>query len=227
MKLKRILCAALLLALGLTMFGACGNSKKPENADEPSSLSEYSNPYLDALPVAGNWGGYEWVVIKKEDTRQLCITKEIIEVRRFHEAEATVSWAESDLRAYLNGEFYETVFKADKSKNAVRPLSVNNANKSVNFPNDNAGIGSTATKDSVFLLSYEEAETCFLSDAARVAAYDGRSQIWWLRSPGDHLNYYANVDGIGQVCYSSSNLQAEGFGVRPATWIPRTAEYSK
>jgi len=221
MKLKHILCIMLLLALGLTMFSACGSAETP---DDPSSLPAFSNPYLDALPVAGNWGGYEWVVIKQEDGRQLCITKEIIEVRKFHEEETPVSWAKSDLRAYLNDEFYESVFKADKSKNAVRPLPTSNANGSIDFPNGVTGTGSAATKDSVFLLSYEEAEACFISDAARTAAYDGYGQNWWLRSPGDYLNNFANVDGIGQVLYSSSNVHTEGLGVRPAIWISRPAD---
>jgi|GEM_PF-2896243 len=223
MKLKQILCIAVLFALALTMFGACGSSKTPKNSGD-SSLPEYSNPYLDALPVAGNWGGYEWVVIKKEEGRLLCITKEIIEVRRFHDTEEPVSWAESDLRAYLNGEFFENTFSADKSKNAVQPLLTEHTNGSVDFPNGSTGTGSEPTEDSVFLLSYEEAEDCFISDAARVAAYDSYGQIWWLRSPGDYLNNFANVDGIGQVCYSSSNFHADGLGVRPAIWIPRPAE---
>ena len=221
MKLKHILCAAVLLALGLTVFSACGNSKDDGG---PSSLPTFSNPYLDALPVAGNWGGHEWVVIKKEGTRQLCITKEIIEVRRFHDTEEPVSWAESDLRAYLNGEFRMATFVVTDSKVTVLPLLTSNTNGSVTFSNSSTGTGSEPTEDSVFLLSYEEAESCFLSDTARAAAYGGVAQIWWLRSPGDHLNGFANVDGIGQVCYSSSNLQAEGFGVRPAIWIPLSAD---
>ena len=227
MKRKHIVCVVLLLALSLALFSACRSS----DSGEPSSPPAYSNPYLDSLPVAGNWGGYEWVVLKKEETRWLCITKEIIESRKFHEVETPVSWEECDLRAYLNGEFFEDTFgTVVGNETPAQIILTDNTNESVAFPNGSTGNGSAPTRDYVFLLSYEEAEAYFPDDAARVAAYHvGKDEVsaapiryaqhWWLRSPGDYLNDFANVDGIGQVCYSQSNIHTEGLGLRPAIWV--------
>jgi len=186
---------------------------------EPATMEQRGktlNIYLDKLPVAGDWGGYDWVVLAKEDGRWLCITKDIVEMRKFHETETTVSWAESGLRAYLNGEFLKTTFGTSGDRDRV--LLSENKNDSVTFPNGNTGIGGEATQDYVFLLSYEEAEKYFPNDLVRAAKYDGQAQFWWLRSPGDYLNKFANVDAIGQVCYSGGNVHTGGLGVRPAVW---------
>jgi hypothetical protein len=191
------------LAFGLALLGGCGNAPK-------------QNKFLNQLPVQGHWGGYEWVVLKKEPGRWLCITKDIVEIRQFNNAETAVSWEKSDLRAYLNGEFLEKTFGT--SGDRARVLPAKNENPAVTFPNGNTSIGGAATEDDVFLLSYEEALKYFPSDAARVATWQGQAQYWWLRSPGDYTNEFACVDGQGQVCYSSGNAHLGGLGVRPAIW---------
>jgi len=220
MKLRRIICFATILVLCLTLLGGCGDSPQTGGTD-----MTVHNTYLDGLAVAGNWGGYDWVVLREEDGRLLCITRDIIEFRKFHETETPVSWADCDLRAYLNGEFFDRTFSAGGRE---RVLLTENDNGDVAFPNGNVGIGSEATQDYVFLLSYTEAEKCFPNKDARVAGFTGQIGIseynneaynWWLRSPGDYLNDFANVDGIGQVCYSQSNVHTGGLGVRPAVWI--------
>ena len=184
----------------------------------PAQRGKTLNIYLDKLPLAGEWGGYEWVVIAKENGRWLCVTKDIVKIRKFHEAETLVSWADSDLRAHLNGEFLEYCFGDPDSGDRARVCLTENENNAVTFSNGNKSIGSAATQDYVFLLSYEEAEQYFPNDLVRTAKYNGQTQNWWLRSPGDHLNEFANVDGIGQVCYSASNIHTGGLGVRPAIW---------
>ena len=139
-------------------------------------------------------------------------------MRKFNEAETPVSWADSDLRAWLNGEFLEACFGGPDSGDRARVLLTENENSAVTFPNGNTSISSAATEDYVFLLSYEQAEKYFPNDLVRTAKYDGQARNWWLRSPGDYLNEYADVDGIGQVCYGSGNVHLGGFGVRPAIW---------
>ncbi|MCL2494526.1 MAG: DUF6273 domain-containing protein [Oscillospiraceae bacterium] len=211
-KLLAIL-GALIVAAGAAAggyyLGAQSQQKAPDDKDS-------GNAFLDSLPVQGDWGGYEWVVLKKEPGRWLCMTKEIVEVRKFHEAETPVSWADSGLRAYLNGAFLEEAFGTSGDRDRV--LLTENSNGSVTFPNGNTGVDSADTQDYVFLLSYEEAEAYFPDSAARVAMYNGQARHWWLRSPGDYVNEFANVDGTGQVNYSASDIHTEGLGVRPAIW---------
>ncbi|MCL2507995.1 MAG: DUF6273 domain-containing protein [Oscillospiraceae bacterium] len=203
---------AVIFVFCLTLLISCGKPPPPDTFDESA------NTYLDGLPVQGDWGGYEWVVLKKENGRWLCITKDIIELRKFHDSEESVSWADSDLRAYLNGEFLERCFGMPGDGDRERVNPVKNSNEGIIFQNGNISIGSAATEDYVFLLSYEEAEEYFPSAAARAAKYNGQAQNWWLRSPGNYLNEFANVDSIGQVCYSESNIHTERLGVRPAIW---------
>ena len=42
---------------------------------------------------------------------------------------------------------------------------------------------------------------------------------WWLRSPGRHSTYAANVTFYGSVSLSGSNVVLENYGVRPALQI--------
>jgi hypothetical protein len=209
MKIKQFISAVMILLLGTTVLASCG-----KGSGSQFQAAQAANFNLDKLPIAGNWGGYEWVVLEKVANRSLCITKDIIEIRKFNETEAAVSWEESDLRAYLNGEFYDKMFDGN-----VSVLLVRNNNSDVIFSNGKVGIGSAETDDRVFLLSYNEAKMYFPNDTYRIATYNGQPQYWWLRSPGDYLTDFANVDTIGQVCYSQSNVHTSGLGVRPVICV--------
>jgi hypothetical protein len=153
-----------------------------------------------------------------------------------------ITWANSDLRAYLNNEFYDTLSSETKAR-IIETQVVTNDNPEYGTP------GGADTIDKIFLLSIEEAEAYFSDDITRAAYayhqstragspwYDGR---WWLRSPGYvssgglgvgftyiayHVAYVSgeegiiNVMGTGAHDYTNDGVLTYNSGVRPAFWI--------
>lgn len=87
------------------------------------------------------------------------------------------------------------------------------------------------TKDRVFLLSIEEAESFFSSDEERIAkATDFAVQngtktdsagncIWWLRTSGIDSKRFAVVSNAGYIYEIGSYADFDDRGIRPAMWI--------
>lgn len=155
----------------------------------------------------------KWIVMKNEGNQVLLLSKYVLDAKPYNEELEDVTWETSDIRQWLNNEFYTTAFnKTEKAKIQTSLIK--------NEYND--------TEDKVFLLSEKEAETLFSNDAERIANPTGYAEksgvyvnekkvaVWWLRSPGydggsaAEVGYGGWVDGIGGGVSSSDG------GVRPA-----------
>ena len=180
------------------------------------------------------WGSYEqnndrldgsepieWVILHSEEGRILLISKYGLDRRKYHEELEGVSWADSDLRAWLNDEFLYDAFT--------------NAEQSYLFETTTVTLGSVDCLDKVFLLSEEEAElyqslipTLKVSEYAIHQGAREREPYWWLRSPWDAYGSpnmeYANV------CYSDNSsitmyhVDTTQIAVRPCIWIETRSE---
>lgn len=137
----------------------------------------------------------EWYVVSVEDDRALLLSRYVLEQRRFDANPG--GWDTSEIREWLNGEFYETSFSENEKELIIESF------------------------DNVFLLSTSE----FLSLPNEIRSCTDRAgvqHLWWLRSPGSHSRNAGFVDLSGNVLkngfvvnyHNSSNL-----GVRPAIWI--------
>ncbi|MFD2033969.1 DUF6273 domain-containing protein [Belliella marina] len=62
------------------------------------------------------FGNYSWLILELEDNRKLIVTKDIIELRWYHTIFVDVTWAESEIRRYLNTDFYGTFNQNEKEK---------------------------------------------------------------------------------------------------------------
>ena len=51
------------------------------------------------------FGIYKWVVLDSKGDRILIITESIIEIHWYHNAFSDITWADCELRNYLNNEF--------------------------------------------------------------------------------------------------------------------------
>ena len=155
----------------------------------------------------------KWIVMKNEGNQVLLLSKYVLDAKPYNEELEDVTWETSDIRQWLNNEFYTTAFnKTEKAKIQTSLIK--------NEYND--------TEDKVFLLSEKEAETLFSNDDERIANPTGYAEksgvyvnekkvaVWWLRSPGydggsaAEVGYGGWVDGIGGGVSSSDG------GVRPA-----------
>lgn len=194
------------------------------------------------------FGKYQWKVLDIKDKSVLIITDDIIELRAYHNKPGDITWADSEIRKYLNSEFLNN-FSEDEKQRIITTTNQNNDNQWFNM------IGGNTTEDKVFLLSIEEVVCKYFGDSSenlrvpngkykywftkkdannekRMAKYLDCLWWWWLRSPGRKQNKAAYVHGDGNIgmqgnsalkcnltsVYHPVTNEVKG-GVRPALWI--------
>lgn len=161
-------------------------------------------------------GGCDWQVLETKDGKALVVSEKILSQRSYHSADEAITWKHSEMRRYLNGEFYETTFSAEEKGQIAETRIVNNDNRKYNTT------GGSDTTDKVFLLSLDEAEKYFDDNLARTTlTKKGEESHWWLRSPGCEQVTAAYVEYDGIICYGYghwSGILSSG-GVRPALWL--------
>lgn len=191
------------------------------------------------------FGNYTWTVLDIQPNKALLISEYIIEQRPYHDAYVETTWADCALRAYLNGEFYNTFDEKDQ----LRICSTQNKNPDNQWYATNGGID---TKDNIFLLSMEEIVCKYFGDSSEKLYHPGKNQKywferkdcnnknrvarllwnkeqiwwWWTRSPGRVGVKAVYIHGDGNIGIQGNNILkgniADGRctgGVRPAMWI--------
>lgn len=191
------------------------------------------------------FGNYAWTVLDIQPNKALLISEYIIEQRPYHDAYVETTWADCALRAYLNGEFYNTFDEKDQ----LRICSTQNKNPDNQWYATNGGID---TKDNIFLLSMEEIVCKYFGDSSEKLYHPGKNQKywferkdcnnknrvarllwnkeqiwwWWTRSPGRVGVKAVYIHGDGNIGIQGNNILkgniADGRctgGVRPAMWI--------
>ena len=167
----------------------------------------------------------EWLVLAEHEGRYLLISTYGLDCRPYHSKSKAVTWENSDLRRWLNGEFMNGAFTQEEQNRIVEVVNQNPDNAKYNTP------GGKPTRDKVFLLSIDEAQRFFKDDQARrckpteyAKARGAGSNAqgdgwWWLRSPGDSSCTAAYVFGDGSVGGRGSNVNRDNGCVRPALWV--------
>ena len=190
-----------------------------------------------------SFGGFNWVILEVRDSHALILTFDIVEQRRYHTENTAITWENSELRAYLNNEFYNRFSTRDR----VRIMQTINKNEdNQRFETD----GGADTIDYIFLLSISEIVQYFGDsgqienltpfnwgmifdqfDPNRIARYKGESSFWWLRSPGASRGEYfngeivideyrtADIGKSGWICFIGWDVTLTTGGVRPALWL--------
>lgn len=228
------LIVGILILLGIAGTFAYNKSVFEETASktESSSKEKDKNPEYKVGETT-EFGNYpqdkdgtekpiEWIVMKNEGNQVLLLSKYVLDVKPYNEEWEGVTWQTSDIRQWLNNEFYTTAFnKTEKAK--IQTSLIKNEDNS-----EYGTSGGNDTEDKVFLLSEKEAETLFLNDEERIAKateYAEKSGVyvneekaawWWLRSPGDDSDYAAEVNYVGWVSRHGSYVDGNNDGVRPA-----------
>ncbi len=239
---------AMFLAISLVMsFAACGDKGSENSKKEAAAGDNNSNPIsesvnaIDKNTQVGDYvkfGSYEqdnntsngkedieWLVLDVQDGRVLVISKYGLDAKRYNEEIAEVTWETCTLRKWLNNEFINTAFTSEE-KSKIPTVTVSaDANPSYSTDPGNA------TQDKVYLLSINEANKYFSSDAERECeptnyavanVADVNRDIvncsWWLRSPRD-CQYDAAIVGNGSVHDHGYDIGMDCVAVRPAMWI--------
>ena len=171
-----------------------------------------------------------WIVLDEIDGQLLLLSADVLEARQYHHVPfEDITWENSDLRAWMNGEFYEAAF-TPVQRGLIETVHNENADQSIT-----GASGGAATDDRVFALSETESVIYLNTAAARsdigaalatsVHAAAGPLSVsedgtadWWLRSPGTYGFATQFVDATGVPSLSGANVDLQ-YGVRPALWI--------
>jgi hypothetical protein len=194
------------------------------------------------------FGAYDWRVLDARDNMALILSDKVLEQRPYDKSKSEkYTWAECEMRTYLNGAFCDAFSLRDKGRIAETRVTTN----------DNPLFGTEGgaeTNDRVFLLSLEEVVEYFGDSGqldADVAYYkhhkrdaedetgyvitdryndarkaddlagkrQGMFQGWWLRSPGYIYYSMATVTGYGDINVIGYHVDETEVGVRPAMWV--------
>ncbi|MBR0530679.1 MAG: Ig domain-containing protein [Ruminococcus sp.] len=161
-----------------------------------------ANPYAaNSVGDEVTFGSYNWYIIKKSDNGVTLLMKDNLENKKYNDSNTDITWKDSSLRAYLNGEFYNSFSDDDKAKITLTH------NTNPNNPEYDTS-GGEETDDHIYLLSIAEAKA--LDSSIRASG-----SWWWLRSPGKNSSLAAFVIGDGNVYTRGGSVDIEN-GVRPA-----------
>lgn len=248
-----LVCAVIFAAAG------CAKSGNPSETESETVTSETSEED-DGISVGDHilFGNYqqktdadpepiEWRVLEIKDDKALVITEYLLEPRAYNIEMEDVTWEDSSLRKWLNGDFYDKAFSA-KEKSHIQTVTIQNPdNPLYGTP------GGNDTEDNVFCLSLEEVQIYFADTNDRMAALTDyaisrgasvnednklengmKTGWWWLRTPASSANRAAEVDCFGNIDTVINDdrvdgclVFSEGISVRPAVWITLTDEDSE
>lgn len=170
-----------------------------------------------------------WIVLERFDDRLLVLSADVLDGRQYnHVPFQEVTWADSDLRAWMNDDFLTAAF-GPAQQGIIASVCNSNEDQSVT-----GAEGGADTQDRVFALSETESviylsssanradigaapASAFAASGALTVSEDGTAD-WWLRSPGTYGFAAQFVDAEGKPSVSGANVDVL-YGVRPALWI--------
>ena len=224
---------------------------KKQKDDINAQIADYKNEIIDRMLstllkygfghycLEYDFGHYEinhpieWLVLDRDGTRVLLISKYLIGNHPFDELLPLLSSDEKEAIFWADPtrfiELAEAHMKACKWENSQIKGWLNHSFKENAFYPEEANI-----IESVFLLSIQEAEHYFTSDSARKCQLSEHlsalrekmekanlKDVWCLRSNGTSTRpgYIAYVRSDGSICHEGMDGYAKLMGTRPAIWI--------
>lgn len=198
----------IMLAFAMLLLSGCGKqAESTEVATEESNTEEPEPATTEALETVTlkdaeigdivQMGTYEqdgdaetedpicWDVLDKDGDAVLLISHDVIAYQRFSDSRKCVIWEDSEIRTWLNQEFYAEAF--DETEQAsIRETTLENPS-TVGFaahvdPSGDVQVRESRpnTKDKIFLLSWKEAEQYYgnrLTDASILGRRPSRAVL--------------------------------------------------
>jgi len=150
------------------------------------------------------FAGHEWHILEQQsDTAFIISTSSMLGTHPYHAELVDITWEHSDIRAYLNNDFYNSLSPAHQERIIETSLE-NNDNQNFGTP------GGNDTVDKVFLLSIDEAALYLLREDNRINTM--------LRSPGSDGSRAALL-AYTEIYHSGNPVTNGNAGLRPAMWI--------
>ncbi len=164
----------------------------------------------------------EWIIVDKNEEikTELLISKYALERKKYNDVYASTTWQKSDVRKWLNSEFYSEAFENVGAKFILSSQVDNHKNP------DYRTVDANATYDRVFLPSYDEIKK-YLSDEQLkckptnhfkdVGGYVNKYGFvdWWSRTAGDSDNHVLYVSSNGDIEMKGDYVTTDDFAIRP------------
>ncbi len=198
----------IMLAFAMLLLSGCGKqAESTEVATEESNTEEPEPATTEALETVTlkdaeigdivQMGTYEqdgdaetedpicWDVLDKDGDAVLLISHDVIAYQRFSDSRKCVIWEDSEIRTWLNQEFYAEAF-VEEEQASIRETTLENLS-TVGFaahvdPSGDVQVRESRpdTKDKIFLLSWKEAEQYYgnrLTDASVLGRRPSRAVL--------------------------------------------------
>lgn len=167
----------------------------------------------------------EWIIISKKSGKILLLSRYVLDARAYDTSGSSTTWEKSEMREWLNTEFYEEAFKYTGTDYILETK--------LKTPKAAGGTsGGKDTEDKIFLLSVNEVKEYLPDEDSRAALPTeyaiGRAiadeykydTAWWrLRTPGKSGKFTAGVHAEGGINFNGRENSREDLGVRPALWF--------
>ena len=198
----------IMLAFAMLLLSGCGKqAESTEVITEESNTEEPEPATTEALETVTlkdaeigdivQMGTYEqdgdaetedpicWDVLDKDGDAVLLISHDVIAYQRFSDSRKCVIWEDSEIRTWLNQEFYAEAFDEEEQA-SIRETTLENLS-TVGFaahvdPSGDVQVRESRpdTKDKIFLLSWKEAEQYYgnrLTDASGLGRKPSRAVL--------------------------------------------------
>lgn len=183
--------------MGLLGIGVLGALLFSGNNDKG-----FENVTGKEIVTIGRWENkpIEWLVLKNDENGKLLLSLNVLFEKKFNEKRCESTWKTSDIREYLNETFWKLAFSKDEKSKIVNNYT-----------------GMFGSKDTVFLLSRNEAET--LLEKEERATPD---KSYWILRTMSYSSYYVNSvsGGNGAILNDSQEVCSSILsGIRPAIYL--------
>lgn len=178
------------------------------------------------------FGMYQWRVLEIKDGFAFVVSELVVRRLPYARNVKNNNWECSDLRRYLNTEFYDTF--TNEEKLCIVEVDVTDRDN----PWHGTAFGNL-TKDKIFLLSFDEVIRYFgdsgkinagpvddemgiddeFSKARTVKNNKGVDVFWWLRSPGGEGHTTGSIGMLCEIWICGDAAKNKSGGVRPAMWL--------
>lgn len=187
-----------------------------------------------------------WRILSRDGDDAYVMADQVLDNKLFHEyeTEENVTWENSTLRGWLNGDFFEKAFTVEEQEAVLEQTLVNENYDDYGRDEDIIG-GGENTVDKVYLLSASDIvnedygfseDDCF-ADQARIRKMtdyakeqrvykedDSGDSWWWLRTPCG-IQCVSDEGGHGSGSFGSGMQDPTGNGVCPALHLNLASSY--
>jgi Uncharacterized protein involved in chromosome partitioning len=187
-------------------INAFGDARDYKDSAKLKRITEQAQMLKGKVGDIVTFGDSKWRILNKTDNQVLLIRKENLAGMAYNDVAGNVTWETSSLRHWLNTNYKQKTFS--KEEDSILQLSTLKNNNNAKY----GTAGGNDTKDYIYLLSIEEANT-YLPLVPNIKING------WLRSPGNHPNTAAFYTAKGVVMDYGYEATNQNILVRPVVSV--------